>query len=226
MQKKRSKIIKDLIMDKINVLQAMQSLSFMLEDINDTESEIKKWVNNEINGYKNQSDIPEYRKTNAILMGNVQVGYSLYKNINIPLADKKAIELLTKIQIKEPLSIVMQLAKAEIESENHSLLLDVNIALVNHYQQTNGDVISASRHLSIYTYNNILTLIKDKLLDIFKVLEENYGNLDELYIDFSDDTKKEEVVKQIQSIVYNDNSISIGNNNKIDDSIVGDGNEN
>lgn len=226
MQKKRSKIIKDLIMDKINVLQAMQSLSFMLEDINDAESEIKKWVNNEINGYKNQSDIPEYRKTNAILMGNVQVGYSLYKNINIPLADKKAIELLTKIQIKEPLSIVMQLAKAEIESENHSLLLDVNIALVNHYQQTNGDVISASRHLSIYTYNNILALIKDKLLDIFKVLEENYGNLDELYIDFSDDTKKEEVVKQIQSIVYNDNSISIGNNNKIDDSIVGDGNEN
>lgn len=226
MQKKRSKIIKDLIMDKINVLQAMQSLSFMLEDINDAESKIKKWVNNEINGYKNQSDIPEYRKTNAILMGNVQVGYSLYKNINIPLADKKAIELLTKIQIKEPLSIVMQLAKAEIESENHSLLLDVNIALVNHYQQTNGDVISASRHLSIYTYNNILALIKDKLLDIFKVLEENYGNLDELYIDFSDDTKKEEVVKQIQSIVYNDNSISIGNNNKIDDSIVGDGNEN
>lgn len=41
MQKKRSKIIKDLIMDKINVLQAMQSLSFMLEDINDAESEIK-----------------------------------------------------------------------------------------------------------------------------------------------------------------------------------------
>lgn len=159
-------------------------------------------------------------------MGNVQVGYSLYKNINIPLADKKAIELLTKIQIKEPLSIVMQLAKAEIESENHSLLLDANIAIVNYYQQTNGDVISASRHLSIYTYNNILALIKDKLLDIFKVLEENYGNLDELYIDFSDDTKKEEVVKQIQSIVYNDNSISIGNNNKIDDSIVGDGNEN
>ena len=226
MQKKRSKIIKDLIMDKINVLQAMQSLSFMLEDINDTESEIKKWVNNEINGYKNQSDIPEYRKTNAILMGNVQVGYSLYKNINIPLADKKAIELLTKIQIKEPLSIVMQLAKAEIESENHSLLLDANIAIVNYYQQTNGDVISASRHLSIYTYNNILALIKDKLLDIFKVLEENYGNLDELYNDFSDDTKKEEVVKQIQSIAYNDNSISIGNNNKIDDSIVGDGNEN
>ena len=45
MQKKRSKIIKDLIMDKINVLQAMQSLSFMLEDINDAESKIKKWVN-------------------------------------------------------------------------------------------------------------------------------------------------------------------------------------
>ena len=59
MTKKRSIIIKDLIMDKINVLQAMQSLYFMLEDINDTE--IKKWVNSEINGYEDKKKIPSYR---------------------------------------------------------------------------------------------------------------------------------------------------------------------
>ena len=43
--KKRSKVIKDLIMDKINVLQALESLSFMLEDMGcetfDTENTTK-----------------------------------------------------------------------------------------------------------------------------------------------------------------------------------------
>ena len=69
-------------------------------------------------------------------------------------------------------------------------------------------------------------IIKDKLLEIFKVLENNYGNLDELYIDFSDNSKKDEVVKKIESIVYTDNSINIGDNNKFKDSIVGDENGN
>ena len=170
MAKKRSKIIKDLIMDNINVLQAMQSLDFMLEDIEDKE--IRKWVNNELNGYKKNKDIPNYRNANAILIGNVQVGYSLYKNINIPLSDLKAIEMFTKIKIREPISTIMQMAKAENESEDHSLALEVNTVLVNHYQQTNGDVISAHRKLSLYTYNNIIAIIKDKLLEIFKVLRK------------------------------------------------------
>ena len=224
MVKKRSKIIKDLIMYNINILQPMESLYFILVYIDDEG--IKKWVSNELNGYKKNDEIPSYRNANAILIGNVQVGYALYKNINIPLSDLKAIEMFTKIEIRDPISTIMQMAKAENESEDHSLVLEVNPVLVNHYQQTNGDVISAHRKLSLYTYNNILAMIKDKLLEIFKVLESNYGNLDELYIDFSDNLKKDVVIKEIESIVYNDNSINIGDNNKIEDSIVGDDNGN
>ena len=224
MVRKRSKIIKDLIMDNINILQAMQSLDFMLEDIDDKE--IRDWVTNELNGYQKDDELPKYRKTNALLIGNVQVGYAIYNHINIPLSDSKAIEMLTKIEIREPISTIMQMAKAENESEEHSLALEANLALVNHYQQTNGDVISAHRKLSLYAYNNILAMIKDKLLEIFRVLEENYGNLDELYIDFSDDTKKEVIIKEIGSIVYNDHSINMGSNNQIKDSIVGDSNGN
>lgn len=224
MQKKRSKIIKDLIMNNINVLQAMQSLDFILEEIDDFET--KSWVNSELNGYKKDDDIPRYRKVTAILLGNIQVGNVLYKNIEIPLADAEAIEMFSKIEIREPISTIMQMAKAENESENHSLSLEVNTILVNHYQKTNGDVISAQRKLSLYAYNNILAMIKDKLIEIFKVLESNYGNLDDLYIDFSDNIKKQDVIGQIQSIVYNDNSVKIGDNNELKNSIVGDNNGN
>ncbi|MBP3595845.1 MAG: hypothetical protein J6J60_00365 [Clostridia bacterium] len=222
--KKRSKIIKDLIMDNINVLQAMQSVALMLEDIDDKE--IKNWVKNEINGYQKDDDIPNYRKANTMLIGNIQVGYAIYNHINIPLSDSKAIEAFTKLEIRDPISTIIQMSKAESESETHSLMLEANIALVNHYQQTNGDVISAHRKLSIYAYTNILGMIKDKLLEIFKVLEKNYGNLDELYIDFSDSSKKDEIVKELVAIVYNDNSIKIGNNNQFKDSVVGDENGN
>lgn len=222
--KKRSKIIKDLIMDSITVLQAMQSLDLMLEDIDDKE--IKNWVNNEINGYQKDDDIPNYRKTNTMLIGNIQVGYAIYNHINIPLSDSKAVEAFTKLEIRDPISTIIQMSKAESESEAHSLMLEANIALVNHYQQTNGDVINAHRELSIYAYTNILGMIKDKLLEIFKVLEKNYGNLDELYIDFSDSSKKDEIVKELVAIVYNDNSIKIGNNNQFKDSVVGDENGN
>ena len=222
--KKRSKIIIDLIINKISVLQAMQSLNFILEDFDNKE--IKKWLDNELNGYKKESEIPKYRKTNAILIGTVQIGYSIYKNINIPLIDPEAINMFTKIEITDPISTIMQMAKAEDESEEHSLSLEANTILVNHYQKTSGQVISAYRKLSLYTYNNILAMIKDKLLEIFKVLEKNYGNLDELYIDFSDNQKKETIIKEIDKIVYNDNSIKIGDNNKINDSIVGENDEN
>lgn len=222
--KNRSKIIKDLIMDNINVLQAMQSLNFILEDIDNEK--IQKWVNNEINGYQKNDNVPNYRKTNTMLIGTVQVGYAVYNNINIPLSDAKAIEAFTKLEIREPISTIIQMAKAEKESNSHSLVIEANIATVNNYQQTNGDVISAHRELSIYAYSNVLGMIKDKLLEIFKMLEKNYGNLDDLYIDFSDNLKKDKIAKALISIVNNDNSIRIGNNNQFKDSVIGDENEN
>lgn len=224
MEKKRSKIIRDLIMDKISVLQAMQSLDFILEDIK--EKKIKKWVKNELNGYQENDQIPDYRILDAIVIGNVQVGYALYSNISIPISDKEVLEKLTKVEIGDPISKIIQLAKAENETDDHYLALNVNIGLINHYQQTNGDVIQAQRRLGIYAYNSIISQIKDKLLEIFKILEKNYGNLDELYINFSDDKKKEETKQKIEKVIFNDNSIKIGNNNKIDKSIVGDKNGN
>lgn len=223
MSKKRSKIIKDLILNNIDILQALQSLNFILEDIDNEE--IKNWVNKELNGYDEDSTIPQYREMKTTLIGDVLVNYGLYKNVSIPVTDRKAIDMFSKTQATEPVSVIMQLAKAENETESHSLSLEVNTVLVNKYQNTNGTVINAQRRLSLYSYNNVLAIIKDKLLEIFKVLENNYGNLDELYIDFSDTEKKEITIQNIIQIIH-DNSTKIGSNNEISDSIIGDGNGN
>lgn len=222
--KKRSKVIKDLIMDKINVLQALESLSFMLEDI-DSE-EIIKWVNSELSGYSSEEDVPDYRKVNAILIGDLQVGYAVYSNVNIPIVDKEALELFGSAKITSPVSTIMHMSKAEEQIEDHCLCMEANTVLVNHYKVSNGTVIRAHSKLSMYSYSNMLAKIKDKLLIIFKELEINYGNLDDLYIDFSDIEKRNAVIEKIESIIYNDNSVIIGDNNVIKDSVVGDNNEN
>ena len=57
-------------------------------------------------------------------------------------------------------------------------------------------------------------------------LEKQYGNLDNYYIDFSNEKTKKEVVKVINNIIYTDNSVHIGNENIIEKSNVGVGNEN
>lgn len=186
MSKNRSKIIKDIILNNIDILQALQSLNFILEDIDNEE--IKNWVNKELNGFDEDSNIPKYREIQAALIGDVLVYRVLYKNIPIPV--KKASDIYNKIQVREPVSVIMQFAKAENETKSHSLSLEVNTALVNKYKSINGTVINAQQMLGLYSYNNVLAIIKDKLLEIFKVLENNYGNLDELYIDFSDNEKK------------------------------------
>lgn len=167
--KKRGKVIKDLILGKIDVLQAIQSLSFMMEDLDDND-DIKRWIESELNGYKD--NVPKYRIIPTTLIGTVQVGYAIYKNINIPFSNSEAIDLFSKEIVLSPLSNIIQLAKAENENSNHALSMEVNTILVNHYQETNGDVISARRHLSLYAYNNILGSIKDKLLNIFRILEK------------------------------------------------------
>ena len=55
----RSKVIIELIKDEINVAQAMDILYVMLQDIDDKK--IKKWLNNEINGYSDKDKVPDYR---------------------------------------------------------------------------------------------------------------------------------------------------------------------
>ncbi len=68
-------------MYNINVLQAIESLDFMLEDVNDEE--VKKWVSNEINGYSDSNDdmIPNLQKNFMFLSCNELLFCIFYSKI-------------------------------------------------------------------------------------------------------------------------------------------------
>lgn len=223
---KRSKIIIDLVNDSINVVQAMDILYLLLQDNDDIK--IQSWINNEINGYKDKDEIPDYRIIDCELIGNYISG-SMYNGIqatNQPIPVKKEYDdILSKVRIMDGLKEIQQLSVAEKEEKSHALLMPVNPAIINNISLINGNVISASKRLSIYGYTNILNKLKSKLFNIFVELEKKYGNLDEYYIDFSNDESKKEINNVIINIIF-DNSIQIGDGNKITDSNIGENNGN
>lgn len=218
--KKRSKIIVDLIQNNINVEQALQILDLLLEDIHDKK--VKEWVNCEINGYEKSYPLPKYRMANANITGIVKTYTTIIRNYNIPLPLEET-KQLCNIEIRDGISEIVQMSVAEKESESHSLHLPINIAYINSIACINGEVTHANRQLSMYTYTNILGNLKSKVLSILKELEKNYGNLDEYYIDFQNDKTEKELTKNIINIIF-DSSVKIGDRNKIDKSIIGNDN--
>lgn len=220
---KRSKIIIDIIMDKINMAQALEILDLLLQNLNNDE--IKKWVNNEIFGYGKEDKLPEYRIINTSIVGTVKVGTLLAQKIPIPFMPKDE-EDFRKIEVREGINQIMQFSKAEEQFDSHFLEIPLNVLIINKLAQVQGEVIDATRRLSLYAYTNIIANLKSRLIRIFKELEMEYGNLDEYCIQFKDELKEKTIIENINNIIYNDNSIKIGNDNDIDKAIIGDRNGN
>lgn len=223
---KRSKIIVELIKDTISVVQAMDILNLLLQDNNDKK--IKDWINSEVNGYNENDNIPDYRILDAEIVGNYIVG-NMYNglqctNQTIPIKSEYT-KTLKKIEVSSGLNEILQLSLAEKGNEEHSLIMPLNVVMAQQATIINGQIISANRRLTIYAYTNILNKLKSKVLNILIELEKKYGNLDDYYIDFANKKEEKEINKTIINIIH-DNSIKIGDKNKIESSNIGDSNEN
>ena len=78
-------------------------------------------------------------------------------------------------------------------------------------------ITSARVVIGEHIISNIFSVIENKLLDMLMILEKEFGCLDELDIDTTTKSKEEieAINNRILVLVYNDNSVSIGDGNKI-----------
>jgi len=69
---------------------------------------------------------------------------------------------------------------------------------------------------------NVFAAIENRLLDILILLEKKFGILDELDIDVTSKGPEElqDIAEKIILIIYHDQSVTIGDNNKIKDSTI------
>ena len=120
---------------------------------------IKKWLENEINGYEKGEDVPQYRVLKANIVGDYIGGRVKCSGKDIPIKPEY-IEEYSKVIITSPVSQIMQLSIAEKESKEHCLAIPLHPVLTQQISLVNGEVISARRELSIYAHANLLALIK------------------------------------------------------------------
>ena len=225
----KSKIIKDLANGTVDTLTALKRAKVLLINLHDDK--ILSWVNNEIVGYSNDAPLPSYRQCSGTLIGSYIKGsittHMKYNNVSLPLGNmpEDIKDHLIKIEFRDGIDSLKGLYESSKNQNGHlskSIPADF-FPFINKYNNDPYMIIStASVTCSAEAINNIFSVVENKLLDILILLEKEFGVLDELDIDTATLTKEQikDIANEIRIIVYNNNSITIGDGNKIKDSTI------
>ena len=173
----KSKLIRDIAEECISLESALLSLRVFTFSLKN--SELQKWIENELRGYKIDDEIPQYRK---------DISYSIrYSGINRNFTVKSAplSESFFTDEIKNFLR-ARQITNGTIE---RNLSIEMSYDLIEFAPM----VYSASKcGIQCYTLEqvvnkasleNILNNVKIMLIDILLDLESKFGELDQLDID-------------------------------------------
>ena len=229
----KSKLIKDIISDSSTLVQAFERLLVIAMELEDEN--LQKWVKQEINGYMESDDLPDYRIVCSQIIGTYQIiggGYlQTRKNQVLPTMglDAKTKKMLDNTKIRDSVTGIIEavnsikngkLVGQPISPEWFSLL----------EQGTNICVTSAVAACSEFSYNSILQHTKTRLIEVLTLLEKNFGNLDEIDID-SRNYDEEEVaaLKGALAQVIDGNQVTniyYISNSKIKNSNIGEENKN
>lgn len=213
----RSKIIKDFISSKMDIDTALQNLIAILYCLDDEI--LINWTKKELSGYDSYDKLPKYRLLQGRVMASFLVGYVQYskRQFGISHLDKDQQEGLLKAPIYSSISTLIEAVNKE-----KNLAKPIPPELFPILQSnSNAHITAASVDIDLASINDIISKVKTKVLETLLFLEKEFGSLDDLDIDIS--TKNEDelknIVHHIQVNLY-DNSISIGDNNKIKNSDI------
>lgn len=218
----RSEIIKQFASGNIKTEIALRQLKVLLFSFDNQE--FMDWVDKELSGYNIDDEIPSYRKAGASLKGSVMKFSVQINNIGIPIRQNAPVDLIdycNSYSFRESIGALQLL----LESEGPlvvSVPPDIYPLIVTNAAIRITSVLNAQLSVSRSNLSGIISSVDKKILDILLCLEKEFGLLDnyELALEDKSETELADIKKQIQTIIYYDNSITVGNNNKINDSII------
>lgn len=226
----KSKIIKELANGSIDTLTALKRAKVLLHSLSNPE--ISAWLNNEIEGYPDDSIIPSYRIVTGNLMGSYFKGsmtmHMTYNNVSLPLGEmpKEAQEALLTVRFHEGVDSLKLLLKESEGGGNNTLGKSINadfFPLIAHYNNDPYMIITSAKvAISNHTIQTVFSAVENRLLDILMMLEKDFGNLDELDLDTDSKTPEQlsEIIREINVIIFQDNSVRIGDRNTIKGSTI------
>lgn len=218
----KSRIIKEFAGGKVSVEIALKQLKVLLMEFD--KPEMLKWVNSELQGYEQDDILPEYRMLSGNLVGNFMNYNIKCTHIGIPLiasAPDNLVELCTEVKLYESLASLETLTMSEREIGKQ-----ISSSYLPYIQKFSAismtALLNASVEISKTQIKNVFSRVENMVLDILLLLEKEFGNLDELDMDMSLKSEEEidSIVNHILVMIYNDYSITIGDNNKMKDTNI------
>lgn len=219
----KSKIIKQFARGEIDTEIALRQLKILLAEFPDKK--FLAWVDKELTGYDKKDIIPSYRRAVGTLKGSI-VNYGMHaSNIGIPLgpdAPKSLREFCNSVTFYESIGALKYLIIKQDETLGVAVPPDYYPAIMKYSLTTMTAILNAQVVVSNSDIFIIFSKVNNKVLDILMLLEQEFGVLDDLDIDLH--VKTEDVIKLIQNqiniFIYNDNRVTIGNDNEISDSLI------
>lgn len=211
----KSKIIKELANNEITMEVALNRLLIIASDLNNDE--LADWAATELHGYSKDMEIPSYRKKKSMhfvysgINGGFQVSNLPFTYYNIIAEhDKDAFD----VPIMDSITTLQDFLD---NSNSQSYCRDFTYLSGTVYEKTGITCTSIRQQVPLNLLQNILSEIKTRLLKILIRLDKEYGNLDDLDVDVTDKTPEEiaAINKIVNNYIYVDNSIEVGDKNKI-----------
>lgn len=225
----KSKIILDLANSSVDTMTALKRAKVLLLELGNDK--LLEWVNCEIAGYPSDAELPEYRVVQGNLMGSYFKGsmanHMKWNNVSLPLGKMpdEIRDRILNVSFHEGVDALKKLLES-VDDEERQLGATLPAEFFPIIAKCNNDpymnIISARVVIGSQFVQNIFSVIENKLLDIFMILEKEFGNLDSLDIDVSGKSEEElhKISERMVVVIYNDNRVTVGNGNKIKDSNI------
>ncbi len=222
----KSTIIKELANNQISMEVALQRLMIIASDLENEE--LSAWAEAELHGYSQSDTLPEYRNIRSIYFIYSGINGS-FKVTNCPFTFTSVLEeKLSDIYDVPIMDSVSSLQDFVGNPDKHSYRRD--FSMLNGYvlQRTGIQCTSIYQTVPLNFLQKILSQIKTILMNIFLKLDKEYGCLDDLDVDTTEKTPEEveKINKVVNNYIFIDNSINVGDKNKLKGSgIFGGGRE-
>lgn len=216
----KSKIIKELANNEISLEVALNRLLIIASDLDNDE--LSNWVEAELHGYRNIDMVPSYRQvksgqfTYSGINGSFQVTNSPFTYLSIIA---KHVPDAFDVKISDSISALQAFVEGK---ETQSCYRDFTYLSGYVFQETGIQCTRIRQSIPHNFFQNVLSEIKTRLLKVFLKLDKEYGCLDDLDVDTSNRTPDEvaEINKAVNNYIYIDNSVTVGDRNKIEGSEI------
>lgn len=182
----RSKIIIDLVRGNKSISESLQELLVITNELQNED--FNKWIKNELNGYSNIEELPEYRKNLPYQIVYSGINGSFHVE-NQPLP-RNAFGEHSKV-----IDDINFVRSSVLELENTGdkyMSKDLTMFAGDIYKKTGISCLRITMKFGNNLSYMILSNVKTRILESLLLLEHEFGSLDDLYIG-----KKEEIIDKI-----------------------------